>query len=124
MHLAENGHRVTVLTRQKKLAYDATPIHYLEMFRDAWEALDTFSYITEATTTGISADKVTYTDAEGKEKSLPADSVVVSAGLRPRHDDALQFYGTAERFFVIGDCNSVGNVHECMRSAFATASQL
>lgn len=30
MYLAENGHKVTVLTRQKELATDATPIHYIE----------------------------------------------------------------------------------------------
>lgn len=122
MYLAENGHKVTVLTRQKELAYDATPIHYREMFRDAWEALDTFSYITGATTTGISEGEVTYRDAAGNEKSLPADSVVLSAGLRPRQDEALQFYGSAGRFFIIGDCRSVGNVQKCMRTAFASAS--
>ena len=86
--------------------------------------METFSYITEATTTGISEGKVTYKDAEGNEKSIPADSVVVSAGLQPRHDEALKFYGSADRFFIIGDCRVVGNVQKCMRTAFATASQL
>ena len=122
MYLAENGHKVTVLTRQKRLAYDATPIHYIEMFRDAWEALSTFSFITQATTTNITENNVTYTDAEGKTKHIPADSVVVSAGLRPRQDEALKFYGSADRFFIIGDCRNVGNVQECMRTAFASAS--
>jgi NADPH-dependent 2,4-dienoyl-CoA reductase/sulfur reductase-like enzyme len=124
MYLAENGHKVTVLTRQKRLAYDATPIHYIEMFIDAWESLDTFSFITEATTTGISKGKVTYVDAKGNEKTIRADDVVVSAGLHPRQDEALKFYGSADRFFTIGDCRAAGNVQKCMRSAFATASQL
>jgi 2,4-dienoyl-CoA reductase-like NADH-dependent reductase (Old Yellow Enzyme family)/thioredoxin reductase len=124
MYLAENGHKVTVLTRQKKLAYDATPIHYIEMFREAWEGLENFSFIVKATTTNISEGKVTYVDAEGREKSIQADSVVVSAGLQPRQDEALRFYGSADRFFIIGDCRSVGNVQKCQRSAFAAASQL
>ena len=122
MYLAENGHKITVLTRQKELATDATPIHYREIFEDAWKALDNFSYITEATTTEISEGKVTYVDAKGKEKSINTDSVVVSAGLNPRHDEALKFYGTAGRFFIIGDCRAAGSVQACMRSAFATAS--
>jgi 2,4-dienoyl-CoA reductase-like NADH-dependent reductase (Old Yellow Enzyme family)/thioredoxin reductase len=122
MYLAENGHKVTVLTRQKELATDATPIHYREIFEEAWKALDNFSYITEATTTAISNEKVTYVDAKGKEKFIKTDSVVVSAGLSPRHDEALKFYGTAERFFIIGDCRAVSSVQACMRSAFATAS--
>lgn len=124
MYLAENAHKVTVLTRQKELATEATPVHYREIFKDAWEALDTFSYITEANTTAISEGKVTYVDAKGKEKSIKTDSVVVSAGLNPRHEEALKFYGTSERFFVIGDCRAVGSVQTCMRSAFAVASQI
>jgi len=124
MYLAENGHRVTVLTRQKQIAYDATPIHYIEMFRDAWEALRTFSFITEATTKSISEEGVTYSDSEGNEKFIPTDSVVLSAGLRPRQDEALRFYGSAAGFYIIGDCREVGNVQKCMRTAFATASQI
>ena len=62
--------------------------------------------------------------AEGNEKYIHTDTVVVSAGLLPRQSEALKFYGSADRFFIIGDCRTVGNVQKCMRSAFATASQL
>jgi len=124
IYLAENGHDVTILTRHKELAYDATPIHYIEMIREAWEALSNFHYLTEVTTNDIAKDKVNYIDAEGNQKFIKTDSVVVSAGLRSRHDEALRFYGSADRFFIIGDCRAVGNVQECMRSAFATASLL
>jgi NADPH-dependent 2,4-dienoyl-CoA reductase/sulfur reductase-like enzyme len=124
MYLAENGHKVTLLTRQKELATDATAIHYIEPFTEAWEALPTFSFVLEATTTAISKDKVTYTDAKGKEKSIKADSVVISGGMNPRQEEALKFYGTANQFFLIGDCDSGGSVLKCMRSAFSTASLL
>jgi len=124
MYLAENGHSVTVLTRQKKLAYDATPIHYIEMFREAWEALNTFSFITEATTTKISEGQVTYKDTQGNEKSIGTDSVVISGGLKPLQEEAIKFYGSADRFLMVGDCGDVGNVQKCMRSAFAAACQL
>jgi 2,4-dienoyl-CoA reductase-like NADH-dependent reductase (Old Yellow Enzyme family) len=32
--------------------------------------------------------------------------------------------GAAARFFLIGDCNEVGSVQTCIRSAFGAASQL
>ena len=35
-----------------------------------------------------------------------------------------EFYGTADRFFLIGDCSEVGNVQRSIRTAFAAASQL
>jgi len=124
MYLAENGHKVTVLTRQKELAPDAMPIHYIEQLTDAWEALDTFSFITEATTTGISKGKVTYVNPRGKSQSIKADSVVICGGMNPRQDEALKFYGSADEFHIIGDCEAGGSVLTSMRSAFATASQI
>lgn len=124
MYLAENGHEVVVLTRQDRLASDATPIHYVEMVRHAWQQLEGFSFITRATTTAISKGRVTYRDADGVEKSIETDDVVLAGGMRPLYDEALQFYGTADRFFMIGDCGDVGSVQTSIRTAFGAASQL
>jgi len=122
LYLAQNGHNVTVLTRQNRLATDATPIHYREMFQESWEKLPNFSFVVEATTTGISEEKVTFIDNQGNEKVIEADSVVMASGMTPKRNEALKFYGSAGRFFLIGDCRDVGNVQKCMRSAFAAAS--
>lgn len=124
MYLAEKGHKVTLLTRQKALALDAPPIHYIEVFQQAWEAMENFSYITEAAATDIGKDEVAYIDAAGTAKTIKCDSVVISAGFKPNQDEAIQFYGTADRFFIIGDCRTIGNVQTCMRSAFAAASMI
>ena len=69
-------------------------------------------------------DKVTYIDTNGKKHAIEADSVVIAVGMRPKNDLALKFYGSANWFFMIGDCHFIGGVQTCMRSAFATASQL
>jgi pyruvate/2-oxoglutarate dehydrogenase complex dihydrolipoamide dehydrogenase (E3) component len=124
MYLAENGHEVTVLTRQGRLASDATPVHYAEMVRHAWEQMANFSFITHATTTAISQGKVTYRDLHGDERTLEADDVILAGGMSPCHDEALKFYGSADRFFMIGDCSGVGSVQSSIRSAFGAASQL
>jgi 2,4-dienoyl-CoA reductase-like NADH-dependent reductase (Old Yellow Enzyme family)/thioredoxin reductase len=124
MYLAENGHEVVVLTRQDRLAYDATPIHYVEMVRHAWEQLKDFSFITHATTTAIGKGKVAYRDADGSEHTLECDGVVLAGGMDPCYDEALKFHGTAGRFFMIGDCSEVGSVQTSIRSGFAAASQL
>ncbi|MBN1631955.1 MAG: FAD-dependent oxidoreductase, partial [Thermoleophilia bacterium] len=124
MYLAENGHEVVVLTRQDRLAYDATPIHYVEMVRHAWQQLEGFSFITHAATTAIEKGKVTYRDADGAEHTIECDDVVLSGGMRPLYDEALEFHGSADRFFMIGDCTEVGSIQTCMRSALGAASQL
>ena len=124
MHLAEKGHNVTVLEMAHILARDAVPIHFYSMFREAWEKLENFQYILQARCNGIGADKVTYVDADGAEHAIEAGSVVIAAGIKPKDDLALEFYGAGDRFFMIGDCRGAGNVQKAMRTAFSTASML
>ncbi len=124
LYLAQNGHRVTVLTRQKVLAPEAAQVHYVEMLHNACKAEPNFSHITEATTTRIEEDGVVYIDTAGQEHKLLCDDVILSGGVKPAMDEAMKFYGAAERFYLIGDCNQPGSIQTCMRSAFATASQI
>jgi NADH dehydrogenase FAD-containing subunit len=78
----------------------------------------------EVTVTGISDGKLTYIDAKGIEKSIQADNVVISAGRKPRQDEAMKFSGVTERFFIIGDCRKAATLWNSIRNAFATASQI
>ncbi len=124
MNLAKKGHEVTVLEMRPQLAMDSTMIHFRSMFEEAWLAIPSFHGITGVRVTGVTEDAVTYADANGVEHSVPADSVVVSAGMRAKQDEALGFYGTAPRFYQIGDCTAPGTVQQAMRTAFATAGQI
>ena len=80
--------------------------------------------IVKAPCKSIGADEVTYTDADGKEHTVKAGSVVLAVGMKPNNNLALKFADAADRFFIIGDCNAAGNVQKAMRSAFSTASTL
>lgn len=124
MYLAEAGHEVTVITRQNALATDATPIHYIEMFRDAWQALDGFSSILNAKTTAVTGHSVTYQLPDGSSHELSCDSVVVCGGMRPLQEEALSFGGITPMFFTAGDCNRPANVRDCVRTAFAAAQNI
>jgi 2,4-dienoyl-CoA reductase-like NADH-dependent reductase (Old Yellow Enzyme family)/thioredoxin reductase len=124
IHLAENGHDVTILTDLGRLAPDAPAIHYRTNLEMKYEELSNFRFITTATATGISDGMVSYFDAQGNEKSIQADGIVISLDRKPRKEEAMKFSAAASRFFVIGDCDSVGSVQTCNRSAFAAASQI
>ena len=121
MNLANKGHEVTVLEMQGMLAAESTMIHYYTMFRDAWEAIDTLHPYTNARVTAINDDSVTYMDKDGVEHSVPADTVVVSLGMKALTDEALSFYGSADRFALVGDCRKPATVEQAMRSAFAVS---
>lgn len=121
MNLAKKGHNVTVLEMGGMLAAESTAIHYYSMFRNAWEAIPDFHSIVNATVTGIEDDCVKYKDATGAEHAIPCDSVVISLGMKAKMDEALNFYGSADRFEMIGDCKKPATVQQAMRQAFAVS---
>jgi thioredoxin reductase len=124
MHLAELGRSVTVLEMSNKLAKKSVPIHYYSMFREAWEKLPNFKWVLNARCSAISQDGVVYIDADGKEQSVNADIVVIAAGISPKTDSALKFYDSADRFYMVGDCKTVGGLQSAVRSAFSAAVRL
>jgi 2,4-dienoyl-CoA reductase-like NADH-dependent reductase (Old Yellow Enzyme family)/thioredoxin reductase len=124
IHLAEKGHMVILLEMQDKLAPDTAPLHFYSMFMEACHKQQNFSYILNARCTGISMGKVGYSDAEGAVHEIRAGSVVIAAGMKPRTEQAMKFSGAGNVFYMIGDCNKVGNVQKVIRSAFSIASTI
>ena len=124
MFLAQQGKNVTVIEMRGELAADCTFMHYRSMFQDAWEAIPTFHYVLNAAAKEIAPGCVTYTDKDGVDHQLPADSVVLSVGMKSKSDEALSFYGTAPHFYMIGDCKQPGTIQTTNRTAYATASSI
>jgi len=143
MYLCENGHEVTMLTRQHEIGHDCSKLHYITMvyiktpqeaaesdmlegFNPAWyKYRDTLKGITDVTTVKVEGNAVTYVDAQGAEHVIQGDSVVICGGIKPRLTEALTFAGSADRFFAVGDCSgSCGNLHSCNRDAWAKAGML
>jgi len=137
MYLCENGHHVTILTRQSRIGHDCSRLHYITMafigpdpetgkmgMRPAWEKYPNLKWIVSVTTKKVDGGKVTYVDSKGVEHIIEADSVVICGGMTPLTDEALAFADTAPQFFIIGDANGCGNLQRCNREAFSRASQI
>ncbi|MCI8539679.1 MAG: FAD-dependent oxidoreductase [Oscillospiraceae bacterium] len=124
MFLAQQGREVTVIEMRDELAADTTFMHYRSMFQAAWEAIPSFHFILNASAKEIGPDSVTYTDGNGVDHKLPADSVVLSVGMRSKSDEALSFYGAAPRFYMVGDCKQPGTIQTTNRNAYATAMSI
>lgn len=132
MYLCGKGHDVTVLTRQKKLAHNASSLHYITMAfvkagpngeareASAWEAYDNLTGITEAETVKVEGNTVTYRMADG-EHTVTGDSVVICGGMTPLTAEAFGYSGLTTEFYAIGDCNGAGNLEVCNREAYSRA---
>lgn len=70
----------------------------------------------------VTADGVLAEDSEGRELSLPCDTVVLSLGVRPRKEALEALSGLAEKTVLLGDCHSrAGNITSAVREAFYAA---
>ncbi len=123
MYLAENGHEVTVLTRQDGLALDATPIHYREIMQEFYAGLEHFDYIPRAAATEAGEGYVEYRDRNGGVHRIECDSVVALGGMSPKQTEAMALSDYGGDFYMIGDCRHVGNIHTGSRDAYAVTHQ-
>jgi pyruvate/2-oxoglutarate dehydrogenase complex dihydrolipoamide dehydrogenase (E3) component len=124
--MAKDGHKVTVLTTGKEL-YEAAFVgpHNMQNQQFIYQNHPNFSYELEVMVNRITGGKVTYTDKNGKEKSVAADSIVLYSGLKPKTDEAAAFSGSADEVYLLGDCTGKnGHLQLAIRSAFFTASQV
>ena len=122
--IAQTGRKATVLEMRPMLAMDATKIHYREKMDEMWQNDPNFTGLVNVTVTGVTKDSVTYVDKEGVSHTIPADDIVVAAGMKAQTDLALSFYGTAPEFYVLGDCKKPGTIQTVMRQAFAVAHNI
>lgn len=124
LHLAKKGHAVTLLEMGPILSPESVPVHFRSLFEAAWEGQEGFTYHLNARVTAITPEGVTCADAEGTEHTLPAQSVVLAAGLKAKADEAMTFMDGTVRTHMIGDCNKVGCVQTAMRAAYALANNI
>lgn len=124
MHFAKEGHNVTVLEMRNELAADATMIHYRSMFQEAWESIPNFTGIVSAKVVKADGKEIFYVDKDGKEHSILADTVIVSAGMKSKLEDVKEFYGCTPHMYTIGDCVKPATVEQAMRTAYAVAGEV
>lgn len=125
LYLARSGHEVTVISRQDCLAKESLAFyHYGETVKKFCRDTEHFQALTNAKTTEVSGNSVTYIAADGEKHVISCDSVVVSGGTDALSEEALAFYGQAPQFFVIGDAQSPGSILTSTRTAYAAACHI
>ncbi|MBW1818022.1 MAG: FAD-dependent oxidoreductase [Deltaproteobacteria bacterium] len=113
--LVEQGKKVTVVEMRRHLAEDVGPSMrwaLLARLRKSIRAL------TERTVAAVEAEGVVVEGRDGADKTLPADTVVLAAGLSPRDELALSLSGSPIEVHVVGSCREPGQIAEAVDEGF------
>ena len=123
LYLAQRGHQVTLVTRKKRIASDANPIHYVDQFRRVCRENENLTILEQTETRSIAPGHVVIVRG-GIEETLFCDTVVAAGGMQPKRQEAASFSGAAPQVYYIGDCVEAKNIAYCMRTAFAAANRI
>lgn len=74
--------------------------------------------------TAIRPEGMEVSDSYGNHALIPADTVVLAAGMKPRKAEGEQFRGLSLFFEATGDCVNAKNVRTATRSAYDAASRI
>ncbi len=122
LHYAKLGKKVTIMEMQSELAPDASTTGRNELMTEI-AAEPNFVSLTGARCVSLTATSVTY-EKDGKTETITADSVVLSAGMKAKTQEADSFIGTAMDFAEIGDCVRARTVEYATKEAYYAAVNL
>lgn len=116
LYLSENGHEVTIVEQ----AHIVAPKAALSEYQNVIYELDKHGVtrLTSHTCLSIDADGVTAKDAEGKEVVIPADSVILAVGNKPKKALAESFRYVAQDYRKIGDCDTADDLLNAIHQGY------
>jgi 2,4-dienoyl-CoA reductase (NADPH2) len=81
--------------------------------------------VTDARMKDIQPGKVVYTDRQGNDVTIPADSVILAMGSRPENSLAKSLEAAGvKNVRVIGDANKAGRMGNAMDDGFSLGREL
>jgi 2,4-dienoyl-CoA reductase (NADPH2) len=114
--------RVTVIEMAPRMAQDVGPSTRWVLLKEL--QLRDISLITQATMKEIGDDHIVYTDAEGNDVTMPADTVVLAMGSRPENSLAQKLEQAGVEVKVIGDAKKCGRIGHAIEDGFKLACEV
>jgi 2,4-dienoyl-CoA reductase-like NADH-dependent reductase (Old Yellow Enzyme family)/thioredoxin reductase len=123
LHLAKNGHDVTIVEMLGKVAPDSYPMHRVAMVHEMDSML---AYKTDLKVTAVEKNGVKAVDSEGKEEFIPADTVVYALGMQAnrKETEALHSVAGDTPVYEIGDCVRAAKVYEAIKEGYLAAMSI
>lgn len=119
LHLAKQGRKVSIVEMLPAIANDAN-IRYARTYR--WEIeKEKVAVYTGTKCRAITDEGVEAEGPDGETILLPADTVVLSVGMRPRAEESEALRDCAPVFIPIGNCVRPSQVQAAIRGGFDAA---
>ena len=80
--------------------------------------------VVDTTCTAVTSEGVMVKDKEGNESLIPADTVIIAAGMRPRVEYAESFEPVSNDFIPIGDCVAAKDVGHATTTGYDAARMI
>lgn len=119
--LGSLGKKVTVIEMKPELCRDAPYLHHEAILLEM-ERLGVTAH-TGMRCASILPDGV-LAEQDGREIKIPADTVIIAAGLTPRLKEAEAFRSCASEFWKIGDCKQARNVRLAIHEGYDAGSYI
>lgn len=110
------GHKVTIAEMQDIMAPETTRAYRTTMFEEI-NARD-IELVNGVKCVRMMDDGAVFTNKDGKEILLKADTVIYSLGMRPNQ---MTIENIEVPIIKIGDCDTIGNVRSCITSGYLAA---
>ncbi|MEM3550677.1 MAG: FAD-dependent oxidoreductase [Candidatus Bathyarchaeia archaeon] len=124
LHLSQQGKKVTLIDilSQDEIAQDMPPTNRMALFNLLHQYEVEFK--TEVYLERVMEDGVLLVDKQWKKLKIPAETIVLALGMKPRSETAEKFTGAAPEVYTIGDCVKPGKLHDAIHQAFNIAVEL
>ena len=123
LQLAGKGYQVSIIEMQEELAPDCGRMHRLGLLHEV-ENNETITIYTGHRCLAITSDAVSAQAPDGTTVEIPADWVVMAAGMRARTDEVMKLRPLVKEFYAIGDCKTARTVMKAVREAHDAAVDL
>ncbi len=120
--ITKGVNKVTVIEMAPRMGQDIGPSTRWVLMKDLHSR--GIELITGATMKEISPVDVVYTDAEGRDVRIPADTVVLAMGSRPENSLAKALEDSEVEVRVIGDAAKVGKIGDAITAGFDLACEI
>ena len=122
VHFAMEGKKVTIVEMLPQIAGDAAWPHRLALMQEIEKY--GITVLTGYLAKEITDQGLTAADESGGLHQIPADSVMMAAGLRPLTSDAEQLRDAAPEFYIIGDNRQPAQLFQATSVGWFTGSSL